>query len=123
MVLPVLLYGCETCTLNRDLERRIDGFGTKCLRRIMEYRWNDFVSNQQLLHETGSRSVTSIVRLYGHVASLTSWVAVPRANSHAAALSITSRSRNDLSIFPSHELRGRPLRLLHSGLSLTERTL
>ncbi len=28
-----------------------------------------------------------------------------------------------LSTFPSHELRGRPLGLLHSGLSLTERTL
>ncbi len=39
------------------------------------YRWNDFVSNQRLLQETGSRSVTSIVRerqlrLYGHVARL-----------------------------------------------------
>ncbi len=62
-------------TLNRDLERRLDAFGTKCLRKIMGYRWNDFVSNQRLLHETGSRSVTSIVRerqlrLYGHMARL-----------------------------------------------------
>ncbi len=61
--------------LNRDLERRLDVFGSKCLRRIMGYRWNDFVSNQRLLHETGSRSVTSIVherqlRLYRHVARL-----------------------------------------------------
>ncbi len=37
--------------------------------------WNDFVSNQRLLHETESRPVTSIVResqlrLYGHVARL-----------------------------------------------------
>ncbi len=71
----VLLYGCETWTLNRDLESRLDAFDTKCLRRIMGYHWNDFVSNQRLLHETGSRSVTSIVRerhlrLYGHVARL-----------------------------------------------------
>ncbi len=75
LVLPVLLYGYETWTLNRDLERRLDVFGTKCLRRIMGYRWNDFVSNQRLLHETGSRSVASIVRecqlrLYGHVPRL-----------------------------------------------------
>ncbi len=75
LVLPVLLYGCETWTLNNDLERRLNVFGTKCLRRIMGYRRNDFVSNQRLLHETESRPVTSIVRerqlrLYGHVARL-----------------------------------------------------
>ncbi len=34
-VLPVLLYGCETWTLNSDLDRRLNVFGTKCLRRIM----------------------------------------------------------------------------------------
>ena len=37
------------------------------------YRWNDFVSNQRLLRETESSSITNIVRqrklrLYGHVA-------------------------------------------------------
>ncbi len=70
-----MLYGCETWTVNSDLERCLHAFGTKCLHRIMGYRWNDFVSNQRLLHETGSKSVTSIVRerqlrLYGHVARL-----------------------------------------------------
>ena len=75
LVLPVLLYGCETWTLNADLRRRLDVFGTSCLRRIMGYRWDDFVSNQRLLRETDSRHVTSIVRqrqlrLYGHVARL-----------------------------------------------------
>ena len=71
----VLLYGCETFTLNSDLERRLNVLGTKCLRRIMGYRWNDYVSNDRLLHETESRPVISIVRerqlrLYGHVARL-----------------------------------------------------
>ena len=73
LVLPVLLYGCETWTLNSDLKRRINAFGNKCLRRIMGYRWNDFVSNQRLLDETESSLITCIVRerqlkLYGHVA-------------------------------------------------------
>ena len=73
LVLPVLLYGCETWTLNADLKRRLDVCGTKCLRRVMGYRWYDYVSNQRLLRETESRPVTSIVlerqlRLYGHVA-------------------------------------------------------
>ena len=73
LVLPVFLYGCETWTLNADLKRRLDVCGTKCLRRVMGYRWYDYVSNQRLLRETESRPVTSIVlerqlRLYGHVA-------------------------------------------------------
>ncbi len=75
LVLPVLLYGCELWTLNSDLERRLNVFGTKRFRRIMGYRWQDFVSNQRLLHETESRPVISIVRerqlqLYGRVARL-----------------------------------------------------
>ena len=46
---------------------------SKCLRRIMGYRWYDFVSNQRLFREIDSRPITSIVRqrqlrLYGHVA-------------------------------------------------------
>ena len=73
MVIPVLLYGCETWTLNKDLKRQIDVFGTRCLRWIMGYRWYDFVSLQRLFRETDSRPITSMVRqrqlrLYGYVA-------------------------------------------------------
>ena len=46
LMIPVLLYGCETCTLNTDLKRQIDVFGNKCLCSIMGYLWNEFVSNQ-----------------------------------------------------------------------------
>ena len=73
LVIPVLLYGCETWTLNADLKRRIDAFDSNSLRRIMRYRCDDFVSNEWLYRETDSRPITSIVRqrqlrLYGHVA-------------------------------------------------------
>ncbi len=73
LVLPVLLYGCETWTLNSDLKSRIDDFDNKCLRRIMGYRWFDFVSNHRLLRETDSRPIICIVRerqlrVHGHVA-------------------------------------------------------
>ncbi|KAG0716601.1 LINE-1 reverse transcriptase [Chionoecetes opilio] len=44
LVIPVLLYGCETWTLNSDLKRRINAFGNKCLRRIMGlYAMNGFL--------------------------------------------------------------------------------
>ena len=73
LVLPVLLYGCETWTLTGSLERRINSFGTKSLRRIMGYRWFDRISNDRLLTETDSRYISDMVRerqlrLYGHVA-------------------------------------------------------
>ena len=38
LMIPVLLHGCETWTLNTDLKRRIDVFGNKCLCRIIGYR-------------------------------------------------------------------------------------
>ena len=71
LVLSVLLYGCETWTLIRDLRWTLHSFGTRFLRRILGYRWSNFVSNEWLLRETQMRFVTCIVRqlrLYGHVA-------------------------------------------------------
>ena len=43
------------------------------LRRIVGYRWHDYMSNDLVLREAGLRQVTSIIlerklRLYGHVA-------------------------------------------------------
>ena len=73
LVLPVLLYGCETWTLNKDLRYRVNSFGTSALRRICGHRWYDFVSNQRLLEDTGMRPITCLIRarqlrLFGHVA-------------------------------------------------------
>ena len=75
LVLPVLLYGCETWTLTRDLRWRHNSFGTRSLQRTLGYFWSDFVFNEWLLRETQMRFVTCIVRerqmwLYGHVAYL-----------------------------------------------------
>ena len=73
LVLPVLLYGCETWTLTKDLRWRLNSFGTRSLRRILGCRWSDVVSNERLLRETQMGFVSCIVRerqlrLYGHVA-------------------------------------------------------
>ena len=46
LMIPVLLYGCETWTLNINLKRQIDVFGSRCLHKIMEYHRYDFLSNQ-----------------------------------------------------------------------------
>ena len=42
------MHVCLTSTLNTDLKMQIDVIGNKCLRSIMGYRWNDFVSPWRL---------------------------------------------------------------------------
>ena len=36
LVLPVLLYGCETWKVNEGDDRAVDVFDNKCLRRILQ---------------------------------------------------------------------------------------
>ena len=61
LVLPVLLYSCETWTLTGELRKRLNSFGTMSLRRILGYRWHD-MSNDLVVREAGLRQVTCIVR-------------------------------------------------------------
>lgn len=51
LVVSVLLYGCETWTLLADMERRLQAFETKCLRRLLgisylDRKTNDFVRSE-----------------------------------------------------------------------------
>ena len=41
LVIPVLLYGCEIWILITYQLKQIDVISDNCLRRIIEYRWND----------------------------------------------------------------------------------
>ena len=54
-VLTLLLNGCETWTLTRDLRWRLNYFGARSLRIILGYHRLDFVSNERLLRETQMR--------------------------------------------------------------------
>ena len=73
LVLPVLLYGCETWTLTEKLRARLDAFGTINLRRILGYKWNDFIPNKQVLQESSMINISKLVlerqkSMFGHVA-------------------------------------------------------
>ena len=52
LLLPVLLYGCETWTLTRDLRQKLNSFGSRSLQRVLGYCWLDFVSNERLLRDS-----------------------------------------------------------------------
>ena len=51
MVLPVVMYGCESWTINKDECRRIDAFELWCWRRFLRVPWTARRSNQSNLME------------------------------------------------------------------------
>ena len=48
--------------LSGVLRRRLNSSGTMSLRRILGYRWHDYMSNDLVLVEIGLRQVTCMVR-------------------------------------------------------------
>ena len=52
MVFPVVMYGCESCTVKKAERRRIDAFELWCWRRLLRVPWTARRSNQSILKET-----------------------------------------------------------------------
>ena len=51
MVFPVVMYGCECCTIKKAEHRRIDAFELLCWRRLLRVPWTARRSNQSILKE------------------------------------------------------------------------
>ena len=51
MVLPVVMYGCESWTVKKAECRRIDAFELWCWRRLLRVPWTARRSNQSILKE------------------------------------------------------------------------
>ena len=51
MVFPVVMYGCESCTVRKAKSRRIDAFELWCWRRLLRIPWTARRSNQSILKE------------------------------------------------------------------------
>ena len=51
MVFPVVMYGCESWTINKAELRRIDAFELWCWRRLLRVPWTARRSNQSILKE------------------------------------------------------------------------
>lgn len=61
-VIPVLTYGCESWKATKALERKLDNFENKCLRRILNLKWSDFRPNTQIRQETKQENVSNFIR-------------------------------------------------------------
>ena len=51
MVFPVVMYGCESWTVNKAERPRIDAFELWCWRRLLRVPWTPRRSNQSILKE------------------------------------------------------------------------
>ena len=51
MVFPVVMYGCESCTIKKAEHWRIDAFELWCWRRLLRVPWTARRSNQSILKE------------------------------------------------------------------------
>ena len=51
IVFPVVMYGCESWTIKKAEDRRIDAFELWCWRRLLRVPWTARKSNQSILEE------------------------------------------------------------------------
>ncbi|XP_047544636.1 uncharacterized protein LOC125076937 [Vanessa atalanta] len=75
VVLPNLLYSCETWVLYRKHIRTLDRFHLKCLRDIMNIRWSDCVRNTNVLRKANVGGIEMYLmrrqlRWCGHVSRM-----------------------------------------------------
>ena len=54
MVFPVVMYGCESWTLQKAEHQRIDAFELWCWRKLLRVPWMARRSNQSILKEISS---------------------------------------------------------------------
>ena len=52
LVIPIALYGCETWTLNKADLNKLQAFGMKCLRAVLNITWRDHITNQEIANRT-----------------------------------------------------------------------
>ena len=55
MVFPVVMYGCESWTIKKAEDQRIDAFELWCWRRLLRVPWTARRSNQSILKEIRPR--------------------------------------------------------------------
>ena len=52
MVLPLVMYGCESWTVKKAEHKRMDAFELRCWRRLLRVLWTARKSNQSILKQT-----------------------------------------------------------------------
>jgi len=61
-VKSVLLYGCETWLVTKDIQRKLQTFVNRCLRCILRIWWPKIISNKDLWKVTGQEDINVEIR-------------------------------------------------------------
>ena len=49
------MYGCETWTIGEAERKRLEAFEISCYRRMMNIKWMDRITNEEVLGRIGER--------------------------------------------------------------------
>ena len=61
-VKSVLLYGCETWLVTKDIQSKLQIFVNRCLRYILRIWWPNIISNKDLWKVTGQEDINVEIR-------------------------------------------------------------
>ena len=83
VVIPTLLYGSETWTLYKRQLRILERFHQRCLRTILNIKWQDYISNEEVLIKAHLPSIEALILKHqlcwvGHVTRMET-VRLPKA--------------------------------------------
>ena len=63
VVLPTLLYTCETWTVYQRHAKKLNHFHLSCLRKILKIRWQDKIPDTEVLKKANMQSVHTLLKL------------------------------------------------------------
>ena len=63
VVLPTLLYACETWTVYQRHAKRLNHFHTSCLRKLLKIKWQDRIPDTDVLKRAGMQSIHTLLKL------------------------------------------------------------
>ena len=63
VVLPTLLYACETWTVYRRHVKRLDQFQTSCLRKLLKIKSQDRIPDTEVLKRAWMQNVYTLLKL------------------------------------------------------------
>lgn len=107
-IMPILLYGAEIWAMTAAEWAKLQAFHMRNQRRILQIKWNDFVTNEEVARTTELLDIRTTVRqprirLFGHVARLPSTVPA------SSILSVSCSARDGYPPGPDWQRpRGRP---------------
>ena len=63
VVLPTLLYACETWTVYQRHAKRLNHFHLSCLRKLLKIKWQDKIPDTEVLTKAGMQSMHTVLKL------------------------------------------------------------